>query len=62
VAVERANFVISGVPLPAGAKLVHLTFDNDRNATGRLITLGALLAALGWAVAGLLADRRSVRG
>lgn len=61
VTVDRVNFVISGVPLPAGAKSVHLTFDNDKNATGRLITLAALLAAIGWAVTGVVLDRRSAR-
>jgi hypothetical protein len=61
VEVDRANFVISGVPLPAGARSVHLTFDNDKNATGRMITLAALLVAIGWMFAGVFADRRSQR-
>jgi hypothetical protein len=57
--VDRADFVLSAVPLPAGAKSVHLRFENDRNATGQLITIVAVLLAMGWAVAGLVTERRS---
>jgi hypothetical protein len=60
--VDRANFVVTGIPLPAGAKSVHLYFDNSRNAAGRLVTLAALLLALAWATAGFVWERRSVRG
>ncbi len=59
VIVDRANFVLSALPLPAGAKSVHLHFENDRNATGQLITLVAVLLALAWAAAGLVFERRS---
>jgi hypothetical protein len=61
VAVDRADYVISGVPLPAGAKTVHLRFANPNVAKGQLITLAALLVGLGWAAVGFLAERRSVR-
>jgi hypothetical protein len=59
--VDRANFVISGVPLPAGARRVHLRFENERNRQGMLITLLAACLAGGWALAGLVQERRSVR-
>jgi hypothetical protein len=61
VTVERANFVLAGIPLPAGAQRVQLRFENDRNRQGQLITLLAVLAAGAWALAGLVLERRSLR-
>ncbi len=58
--VGRVDYVLSGVALPAGAKQVELRFENDKNATGRLITLLALLIAAGWMVVGVVQERRSV--
>ncbi len=58
--IARADYVLSGVALPAGAKQVALRFDNGKNATGRLITLIALLIAAGLTVAGVVSERRSV--
>ncbi len=58
----RADFVLSGVALPAGAKSVSLQFDNALYDTGRLITLVALLLALAWAALGFVMERRAVRG
>ncbi len=58
--IARADYVLSGVALPAGAQSVQLRFENAKNATGRLITLIALLIAAGLTVAGILSERRSV--
>lgn len=57
-AVGRADYLLTGVSLPAGARTVSLRFTSPRYETGRLISLlafGASLAALG---AGLVVDRR----
>ncbi len=58
--IARADYVLSGVALPAGAQRVELRFDNAKNATGRLITLIALLIAAGLTVVGIVSERRSV--
>lgn len=58
--IARADYVLSGVALPAGAKRVELRFENAKNATGRLITVIALLIAAGLTVAGVVAERRGV--
>ncbi len=58
--IGRANYVITGVELPAGAKSVSLRFDNPKNHTGRLVTLLALGLAVLWLAYGVVADRRSV--
>ena len=54
--VERADYVLMGIPLPEGAKSVELTFDSDSYKTGKTVTyvaiLLSLLAALGGAVTG----------
>ena len=61
-AIDRADYVISGVVLPAGAQTVRLRFDNAMVHTGRTIPLLAIAAALLWMGAGLVQERRSVRG
>jgi hypothetical protein len=58
---DRADYVISGVVLPAGAKSVRLTFDNATVHTGQTITLLAVLVGVLWIGAGVLQERRSVR-
>jgi hypothetical protein len=60
--VDRADFVITGVALPAGARTVRLRFDNAMVRRGQAITLVALLAGLLWAGGGLVLERRSARG
>lgn len=60
-AMDRADYVISGVVLPAGARTVHLRFDNDTVHTGQTVTLLAVLASVLWAVAGFVRERRSAR-
>ena len=54
VTVERTNLVLIGVPLPAGAKQVELTFTSPAYERGKTITIVATLLALVAAVAGLV--------
>lgn len=56
--VDRANFTLIGVELPAGAKSVKLRFDSAPYQTGKLLTLLALGTAALWWILGLLIDRR----
>jgi hypothetical protein len=58
---DRADFVISGVVLPAGARSVTLRFDNQTVHTGQTITLLAVLIGVLWIGAGVIQERRSVR-
>ncbi len=57
-AVGRADYVLTGVELPAGAQRVSLQFTSPRYERGLQISLLALIASLGAFVAGLAADRR----
>ena len=57
-AVGRADYVLTGVALPAGTRTVSLRFTSPRYDTGRLLSLGALLVSLAALGAGLVADRR----
>jgi hypothetical protein len=55
----RTDYVLIGVPLPAGAKRVELTFTSLSYERGKVATLAALALAVVWLVAGVLADRRA---
>lgn len=57
-AVGRADYVLTGVALPAGARTVSLRFTSPRYETGRLLSLAALLGSLAAFGAGLVLDRR----
>lgn len=59
--IGRADYVITGVALPAGAKSIALRFDNPNNDTGRMITLLALALATALLVGGVILDRRGAR-
>jgi hypothetical protein len=59
--VFRANYVLMGVPLPAGATTVEFSFDNATYHTGRKITYAAVLLSLLLAAAGWAVDRRVSR-
>ncbi len=59
--IGRADYVITGVALPAGAKSVELRFDNPNNDTGRLITLLAIALAGALLIGGVVLDRRGAR-
>jgi hypothetical protein len=58
VAAERANYVLTGVPLPAGAREVRLHFKDPMYDVGKAITLIALALAIAAAVVGIILDRR----
>ena len=59
--VYRADFNLIGVPLPAGARSVELTFHDAAVSTGKVVTLTALLLAVVALAAGLVTDRRRTR-
>jgi|GEM_PF-206232 len=64
VPVVRAAFNLVGVPLPQGVRTVTFTFQDERYATGRLITLVSLLVCVLLvtpAVLGHLQNRRAAR-
>jgi hypothetical protein len=56
--VGRADYSLIGVPLPAGARSVELTFESPRFETGRTISLAVLGASLLALVGGLAVERR----
>ncbi|MDA1081330.1 MAG: YfhO family protein [Gemmatimonadetes bacterium] len=58
---ERMDYVLIGVPLPAGARRVELTFTSPAYATGKAITLAALIASVLALVAGLFPFGRGSR-
>ncbi len=55
--VMRASFNLVGVPLPAGTRVVTLSFQDDRYNTGRLVTLIALAITLALTLFGWRARR-----
>lgn len=57
----RADVSLIGVPLPAGATRVELTFRSDAVATGRTLAMAGLLLGVLWLGAGLVQDRRRAR-
>ncbi len=56
--VDRADYVLMGVELPAGAKDVVLTYSSARYDTGKSITLAALAVGLLALLVGIPLDRR----
>jgi len=54
----RADYTLMGLALPPNAKDVQLRFSSAPYERGKLITVFALLVALGVIVAGLLVDRK----
>jgi uncharacterized membrane protein YfhO len=59
--VYRADYNLIGVPLPAGAQRVELSFHDAAVGTGKAITLAALAAAVVGLALGLVTDRRRTR-
>ena len=57
-ATYRADFNLIGIPLPMGARNVSLRYGDPAVASGRAVTLAALLAALVALGVGIAADRR----
>lgn len=58
VEVSRADFTIMGIPLPANAKTVSLRFASAPYERGKLVTIVAILLALGAIVVGVVIDRK----
>jgi hypothetical protein len=56
--IGRANYVLIGVELPAGAKKVELAFASPAYERGKVITLFALLVAVAIGTGGAVVDRR----
>jgi len=56
--VERMDFNLIGVALPAGARRIQLRFTDAAYETGKWLTVTAVFAAVIWWLAGLMADRR----
>jgi hypothetical protein len=54
----RMNYNLIGVELPAGATVVRLRFADAAYATGRIVTVVALLLAIGLWIWGGIAERR----
>lgn len=57
-AIGRANYVLTGVELPEGARQVELRFSSAPYETGKVLTLVAMALALLATGAGLAFDRR----
>jgi hypothetical protein len=60
-AVARVDYSLIGVPLPAGARNVELTFTSARYERGRAVTLAAVGLAGVMILAGVALDRRRAR-
>jgi hypothetical protein len=56
--VYRANFNLIGIPLPAGAQRVELSFQDAAVATGKIVTIASVLLALAVLAGGVVVDRR----
>jgi hypothetical protein len=56
--VERMDFNLIGVVLPAGAHSIQLRFTDSAYETGKWVTVAAVLVALVWCLIGLAAERR----
>ena len=56
---ERAMLSLMAVALPAGSRIVELSFDSAPYHAGRRATLATLALALLLTAAGFIADRRA---
>jgi hypothetical protein len=61
VPLYRADYNLIGVPLPAGARSIELSFRDRAVGTGATVTLVALSVALSLLATGLAIDRRRPR-
>ncbi len=57
-AVGRAQYTLIGVPLPAGARQVELTFREAAYERGKLLTLAALALTAVLIAGGVVVERR----
>jgi hypothetical protein len=58
VPVARMNFNLIGVPLPTGARAIHLRFEDAAYTKGKVVTLAAIAVALVAWIFGWVADAR----
>jgi hypothetical protein len=61
-AIGRANYILIGVELPAGAKSVQLDFASPAFERGKAITLSVLALCLLLLAGGIVAERRKAHG
>ncbi len=61
VAAERADLALIGVPLPAGARRIELTFDSAPYWQGKRISSVAIILALLITITGFVVGRRRAR-
>jgi hypothetical protein len=59
--VGRADYTLIGVPLPAGARHIELTYTERAYARGKTLTLIALSLTFIWIIAGAVLGRRPPR-
>ncbi len=59
-AVGRADFVLTGVQLPQGARKIELWFDNDTYQRGKIITLIAILGSAVLMLVGAAQERKRI--
>jgi hypothetical protein len=57
-AVARADYTFIGIPLTAGARRVDLSFADPVYASGKVITIVALVIAFGLIAGGIVVERR----
>jgi uncharacterized membrane protein YfhO len=57
--IGRAAVSLIGIPLPAGARTVELTFDNPAYETGKSVTQAAVAIALLMLLLGVAVDWRN---
>jgi hypothetical protein len=58
--IDRADYTLIGVVLPAGARRISLSFDSPEYHTGKMITLVAIGAALLVLAGGFVMEKRKV--
>jgi uncharacterized membrane protein YfhO len=61
-AIGRADYVLIGVELPAGAKTIQLDFASPAFERGKAITLSVLALCLLLLAGGIVAERRKAHG
>jgi uncharacterized membrane protein YfhO len=61
-AIGRADYVLIGVALPAGAKQIQLDFASPTFERGKAITLSVLVLCVLLTGAGAVAERRKAHG
>ncbi|HUQ47767.1 MAG TPA: hypothetical protein VM053_05910 [Gemmatimonadaceae bacterium] len=58
--IGRADYVLTGVQLPEGARNVELWFDNATYGRGKLVTLIAVLVSVVLIIAGAVQERKRI--